>query len=133
MLIYPLTDARMITDSVKNNIDTPVVNSQIVEKTLNLYLKNGVHNKSPYASPIEIDSFESLPNAYIEVAEFDPLHDEGLEYAEALRKNDSKVELNETEGTIHGFDQALESEVVRQCVQRRIAALQKAFDLKIKC
>lgn len=127
MLIYPLTDARMITESVKNFTDTPVVNTKIVEKTLKLYLKNGVYNQIAYASPIEAASFENLPDAYVEVAEFDPLRDEGLKYAEALQKSSINVELNVTEGTIHGFDMAEESEVVHRIVERRIAALKKAF------
>lgn len=35
-------------------------------------------------SPVEAESFEGLPPAYIETAEFDCLHDDGILYAEKL-------------------------------------------------
>jgi len=35
-----------------------------------------------YYSPVEADSFDGLPPAYIETAEFDCLHDDGILYAD---------------------------------------------------
>jgi len=37
-------------------------------------------------SPVEADSFSGLPPAYIETAEFDCLHDDGILYAQLLRE-----------------------------------------------
>jgi acetyl esterase/lipase len=37
-----------------------------------------------------------LPGAYIEAAQFDCLHDEGLEYAEKLRKSGTEVMVSDT-------------------------------------
>jgi len=127
MLIYPVTDARQITESIKNYTDTPLWNSRLTKKMWKLYLKDGVPDNREYASPMEAMSFENLPDAYVEVSEFDCLRDEGIAYAEALQKSGVNVELNKTIGTIHGFEIAEKSEIVRESVARRIEALKKAF------
>lgn len=78
MLIYPVTDARQVTESVKEFIDTPLWNGKQNQKMWKLYLGQGVHPNKAYASPMEAASFNNLPDAYIEVAEFDCLRDEGI-------------------------------------------------------
>ena len=127
MLVYPVTDAREITETMKNYTDTPVWNSKQNEKMWKLYLKDGVHSHREYASPMEATSFENLPNSYVEVSEFDCLRDEGINFAGALQKSGSNVELYKTVGTVHGFDMVKKSEIVHQSVERRIEALKKAF------
>jgi acetyl esterase len=127
MLIYPVTDARQSTESIKNYTDTPMWNSGQTKKMWKLYLKHGVQGNREYASPMEATSFENLPDAYVEVSEFDCLRDEGIAYAEALQKSGVNVELNQTTGTVHGFEIAEKSEIVRLSVGRRIEALKKAF------
>ncbi|MCL6457480.1 MAG: alpha/beta hydrolase [Gorillibacterium sp.] len=127
MLIYPVTDARQITESIKKYIDTPMWNSKLNEKMWKLYLKDGVHHNREYASPMEAASLENLPDSYVEVSEFDCLRDEGINFAEALMENGIHVELYKTKGTVHGFDIAEKSEIVLQSVARRIEVLKKAF------
>lgn len=127
LLIYPVTDQRQNTESMKKYTDTPMWNSILNKKMWDLYLKNGLHGPKEYASPMEAASFTNLPNAYIEVAEFDCLRDEGINYAHALKNSDIGVELNITEGTIHGYDMEEASEIVLTNKMKRIQALQKAF------
>lgn len=127
MLIYPVTDARQMTESVKEFTDTPLWNGKQNQKMWQLYLGQGVHSNKEYASPMEATSLENLPEAYVEVAEFDCLRDEGINFAEALRESDILVELNKTKGTIHGFEIAENSEIVRQSVIKRVEALKNAF------
>jgi acetyl esterase/lipase len=127
MLIYPVTDARQITESMKNYVDTPMWNSKLNKKMWELYLKDGIQGEREYASPMEAASLESLPDTYVEVTEFDCLRDEGINYAEALRKSGNHVELYKTTGTIHGFEIAENSEIINQCIEKRIAALKEAF------
>lgn len=128
MLIYPVTDARQQTESIKKYIDTPLWNSRQTEKMWKLYLKDGLPENRKYASPMEAASLENMPASYIEVAEFDCLRDEGINFAEALQKSGVQVELNKTTGTIHGFEIAEKSELVHQIIEKRITVLQKAFD-----
>lgn len=127
MLIYPVTDARQTTHSINKYTDTPLWDSVQNREMWKAYLQNGTPEHREYASPMEARSFHSLPPAYIEVSEFDCLHDEGVDYAEALRNGSVDVELNKTEKTIHGFEMAKDSEVVKRCVKERTAALKKAF------
>lgn len=44
-----------------------------------------------------------------------------------LRQFGVACELHNTEGTIHGFDIVLDSQIVRECVDRRIAFLKRVF------
>jgi acetyl esterase len=127
MLVYPVTDARQITESIKNYVDTPMWNSRLNKKMWELYLRDGVPIKREYLSPMEAASLDNMPASYVEVSEFDCLHDEGINFAEALKNSGVQVELNKTKGTVHGFDVAEKSEIVRRCVEKRIAALKNAF------
>ncbi len=127
LLIYPVTDARQVTASMKNFVDTPIWNSGLTRQMWNLYLKNGIPGPRAYASPMEADSFKGLAPAYIEVAEFDCLRDEGVNFADALKQDGVQAELHETKGTMHGFEVSVKSEFVKQILARRVEALQKAF------
>ncbi|SHH65859.1 Acetyl esterase/lipase [Sporobacter termitidis DSM 10068] len=127
LLIYPVTDARQLTESIKRYDDTPMWNSTLNKKMWKLYLRDAPDCGRGYASPIEALSLERLPGAYIEVAEFDCLRDEAVNFANALRASGVPAELMETKGTVHGFDIALDSAVVRQSVAGRIDALKKAL------
>ena len=71
-----------------------------------------------------------MPPAYIETAEFDCLHDDGIRYAEALKAAEIPVMLIETKGTFHGYDTVMTSPVVQQCMHQRLARLREAFDIK---
>ncbi|MBM7632353.1 alpha/beta hydrolase [Geomicrobium sediminis] len=127
MLIYPVTDARQNTNSMKVYVDTPMWNSKLNKKMWDLYLQDGVGDLRNYASLMENDSLAGLPNAYIEVAQYDCLHDEGLNYANKLISNGQQVELNDTKGTVHGYDMVENSKIVISNKKKRINALKKAF------
>lgn len=125
MLLYPVTDRRMITDSVKLYTDTPMCNSRDMETYFKLYLKDGEIGNIPYLSPIEADSLEGLPDAYVEVAEFDCLRDEGLAYAAAMEQAGVPVQVHEVKGAMHGYDIAVGSSLVNDLMAQRIAFFQK--------
>ena len=80
-----------------------------------------------YYSPVEADSFDSLPPAYIETAEFDCLHDDGILYAEKLREAGIEVVLNETKGTMHGFDIMQKAPTTKAALAARIDYMRKMF------
>jgi len=127
MLVYPVTDARQNSETIKKYVDTPLWDSIENNKMWKMYLKDGDFNQRAYASPMEATSFMDLPDAYVEVSEFDCLRDEGILYAEALEKSGCRVELNKTVGTIHGFEIAEKSKITSESVNRRVKALQRVF------
>ena len=130
MLMYPAA-GNVETESQRKYTDTPMCNSRDMEKYGKLYRPDPSVGNNVYASPIEAESLEGLPAAYIETAEFDCLRDGGILYAERLRQERVQVELYNTEGTIHGFDIVLDSSIVRGCVDRRVEFLKQCFAGKI--
>ena len=127
MLIYPAA-GDVETESVRKYTDTPMCNSRDMEKYGKLYRPDPSVGNNVYASPIEAASLEGLPAAYVETAEFDCLRDGGVLYAERLRQFGVSAELYNTEGTMHGFDIVLDSPIVRECVNRRVAFLKRVFE-----
>lgn len=67
------------------------------------YFPKEEDRKSCFVSPIFAKSFESLPEALIITAEFDPVRDEGQAYAEKLRQTGIAVKEVCYKGMIHGF------------------------------
>jgi acetyl esterase len=57
----------------------------------------------PYASPMHAEDLSGLPPAVAVVAGHDPLRDEGIAYAEALRRAGVPVVQRYFEGGVHGF------------------------------
>lgn len=126
MLIYPVLDARQQTDSMKRFIDTPIWNARQNKKMWNLYCKETSNHA--YSSPAQTPSFLGLPKAYIEANEFDCLRDEAIEYARQLQQAEVEVVLNQTKGTVHGFELNWKSEYTQQIIRERVAYMQHQFN-----
>lgn len=126
MLVYPVTDQRGDTDSMRKYTHTPMCNSRDIQKYLNLCMPK---NKEEFnlVSPMEEDDLSSLPMAYVETAEFDCLRDDGIGYAKRLEEAGNTVELYNTVGTMHGFDFITKSPIVQDCIDHRVAFLTKVF------
>lgn len=125
MLIYPVTNAKMKSASMKKFTDTPMWNSKNNKKMWELYLKGTDEKQRKEASPMQAKLPQNIPNTYIEVAEYDPLHDDGIEYYNRLSSNGAKVELNETFGTVHGYDMILNSKTTKNNIEKRIKFLKE--------
>jgi acetyl esterase len=54
-------------------------------------------------SPLAATDLAGLPPAYVMVAGFDPLHDEGVEYAEKLKAAGVSVTVADYPGLVHDF------------------------------
>lgn len=120
MLIYPATDRRMLTESMQKYTDTPVWDAKLSKMMWDAYLGGQQEEHIEYASPMEADSLIAFPKTYMEVAEFDCLHDEGITFYERLLEYGTEVELHEVKGACHGFENVFESQIARQCMARRV-------------
>ncbi len=127
MLIYPVIDIRMMSKTAIKYKDSPIWNSRMSKRMWELYLRNGVAEKIEYISPILAKDFSNLPPAFIEVCEFDSLYDEGVMYAETLKKYNIPVELSKIEGGIHAFDSIENTELTKNAMDLRCNALLHAF------
>ena len=123
MLVYPVTDGTMQTDSMKKFSDTPLWNAKNNRRMWSYYCKN-----SPYdASPLHSCLPPIIPDTYIELAEYDCLHDEGMLYGKKLIEAGASVEINETLGTIHGYDSAINTKIAARNIEKRISFLKRKF------
>ncbi len=68
-----------------------------------MYLHNKEDAKNPIAAPLLAADLSGLPPALVIVSGFDPLRDEGIAYADRLKKSGILVRLSVYEEMIHGF------------------------------
>jgi len=129
MLAYPVTDAEMRTESMKRYTDTPKWNALDNERMWQYYCGEDPDLRKQ-ASPMHAAIPEKMPPTYIETAQFDCLHDEGLLFAQRVKEAGADVEINDTQGTFHGYDDAIDTQIVRKNVERRIAFLRRWFAKK---
>lgn len=130
LLVYPVTDRRMTSPSMRAFRDTPMWDARLSAKMWRWYLpKDGVPGGTP-VSPCEAASLEGLPDAYVETCEFDALRDEAAAYAEALGAAGVRVTLRATKGTCHGYDLFRKSGAAQESVRSRCAALREAFYIR---
>lgn len=117
MLVYPVLDRRMQMQSMQAFSDTPMWNARLNKKMWQYYLADG-----QYRSPAEEGDFSFFPPTYLETAEYDCLHDEGVAFAEKLREQHVPVTVRETSGTMHGYDIVRRSAITQESIMARCAA-----------
>ena len=120
LLIYPVTDRRMMTESMKKYTDTPVWNAKLSKMMWDAYLDGQIPEHMEYVSPIEASTFEHFPPVYMEVAEYDCLRDEGILLCERLKEENISVEFHEIKNACHSFETVIDSSIARRCMERRI-------------
>lgn len=107
ILIYPALNNCYTEDSpypsVKENGTDYLLTSVKMEDYLNLYESTPADRQNPYFAPLVAHDFSRLPRTLILTAEFDPLRDEGEDYAKKLEEAGNEVELHRMKGAFHGF------------------------------
>lgn len=127
VLIYPATDETMTTESMRKFLDTPLWNAKYNKKMWNMYLKNATDEERNIAVPMRNLLPEVLPPTYVEAAEFDCLHDEAIEYAKKLNGIAKQIEINETKGTVHGYDVLQKHPITQDNIAKRIRFMEKCL------
>lgn len=98
-LLYPVTGAHG-SESRRANADAFILTAADMKKFDELYAGDPADWR---VSPLAAASFQGLPPALIEVAAHDPLHDDGVLYAEALSAAGVEVQLVDFPAMPHGF------------------------------
>ncbi|WP_455883530.1 alpha/beta hydrolase [Pseudomonas putida] len=101
VLIYPGLGGPADLPSRRDCRDAPLLSTADTECYLALYLR-GAAKPSPYAMPLLAEDFSGLPKALIAVAQFDPLRDDGILYAERLQAAGVPAVLYPGKGLVHG-------------------------------
>jgi acetyl esterase len=108
LLIYPITDFMPEFDSYQRNGRDYFLTTETILWFWNHYLHAPEQGREWRASPIRASELTGLPPAIVLVAEFDPLYDEGLVYADRLAAAGVRVERIISPGQIHGFIRRLD-------------------------
>ena len=104
LLLYPVTDLRGRYRSRTLFADGFFLTAEDMDWFTAHYLDgSGVDEKDPRVSPLLADDLSGLAPALVVTAGFDPLRDEGNEYAEAMRAAGVPVDLREYGSLIHAF------------------------------
>lgn len=103
LLIYPATDFRCIAQSHLHNGEGYLLTSRLIDFFCSNFLDSEADRLDWRLSPALAASHAGLPPALVLTAGYDPLVDEGREYAEQLRAAGNAVEYVCFEGQFHGF------------------------------
>jgi acetyl esterase len=129
LLIYPVIDATMESESYRDNADGYLLSRTMMAWFWDLYCPDVDLRADPLASPITAEDLSTLPPALVMTAEFDPLRDEGEAYAQRLKAAGVEVEVRRFDGLVHGFfSQAGIIEAAREGVDLAVKALRKAHN-----
>lgn len=101
-LIYPMIDPACDSESARALTDGPVLSHDILRWFWECYLAGHSTAVEPLAAVMHAD-LAGLPSATVLTAEFDPLRDEGEEFAGKLRALGIPVVSRRYLGMAHGF------------------------------
>lgn len=105
-LIYPVTDINTKTESYRTCALAPMLTSAEMHHYLDAYLGNQRDNPDVYAMPGLAKDLSNLPPALVHTAEYDPLRDEGRNYADRLKAAGNSVIYRCAKGMVHSFIRA---------------------------
>ena len=127
-LLYPFLDASGQSESAKQYTDVPMWNAKSSKKLGKIVHHDFAATPLPYRSPLDASDFSFMPPTYIEVAEYDALHDDGIHYAEILENLGIEHELHQPIGTMHAFDTKVNAPTTKRMVEYRISFLKAHFE-----
>jgi acetyl esterase len=103
LLIYPRTAPDEESPSHRALADGYLLTRRTILWFHDLYRASDEDRRDFRYAPLVCRDLSRLPPALVIVAEFDPLKDEGLEYARRLRAAGNPVEAVTYAGMVHGF------------------------------
>ena len=101
-LVYPSVDLTLSSPSMDEEADAPFFTRADAHAFREHHL-GGQDPRAPCASPLFAPDHSGLPPALVQVAEHDPIRDDGVRYAGVLRDAGVPVRFTEYVGMPHGF------------------------------
>lgn len=128
LLLYPVTQVDRTTNSLRDLAEGYFLTKSGMDWFGDCLFVNGGDRSDPRVSVLNASSHTDLPPAFVATAGFDPLKDEGREYAEKLMAAGVTTEHKHYEAFIHGFYQmAGLSPAAKEAVKEAAAAMKKAL------
>lgn len=103
ILVTPITDCRLQTESYQKFETTPVISKSDIVSFIHSYVKEEKDILNPLVSPLLSKTNFLLPKTFILSSEYDPLHDDAELYAKALLKDNTRLLYYECPSAFHNF------------------------------
>ncbi len=103
LLFYPVADTQRTRPSHQRYAEGFLLESETLQWFYRQYTPEAEQRGDWRTSPLLAQGLTALAPAYISLAEYDPLYDEGLEYAELLKSTGTQVTLLTQNGLTHDF------------------------------
>ncbi|OVZ59995.1 hypothetical protein CDO44_10545 [Pigmentiphaga sp. NML080357] len=103
VLLYPGTSAWQDTASHRIYAEGYLLDAKTIQWFFNQYLRDDADRMDWRFAPLDAPEFSGLAPALLQLAECDPLVDEGLAYGRKLADARVPVEIEVYEGAIHSF------------------------------
>ncbi|MEJ1970766.1 MAG: alpha/beta hydrolase [Rhizomicrobium sp.] len=103
LLLFPVVQVGELTASLKEFAVGYFLEKDTLDWFYDSYLPADADKSDPRISPLRAKDLSGLPAAYIMLGGFDPLHDEGMQYADRLRAAGVKVTVADHSDMVHCF------------------------------
>ncbi len=103
LLMFPVTQIGNETVSLREFAQGYLLERATLEWFYDCYLPPDADKTDPRISPLNSKDFAGLPPAYVMLGGFDPLHDEGKDYADKLRAAGVPVTVADYPDMVHVF------------------------------
>ncbi|MEJ0025232.1 MAG: alpha/beta hydrolase [Rhizomicrobium sp.] len=103
MLLFPVVQVGEETASMREFAVGYFLEKDTLDWFYASYLPADADRSDPRISPLRAKDLSGLPPAYVMLGGYDPLHDEGMQYADKLRAAGVKVEVADFTDMVHDF------------------------------
>jgi acetyl esterase len=103
LLMFPPTDLAADTQSRRKWTEGYFLDKLTIDWFFENYLPKSTDRRDPRLSPLRAADLRGVAPVYLMTAEFDPLHDEGLDYAARLRESGVPVTVMDYPNLVHDF------------------------------
>jgi len=128
LLVYPCTAPEPETPSHRKFAEGYILTRNAITWFYKQYVRSAKDFQDFRFAPLVADDLANLPPALVLVAGFDPLRDEGVDYAKRMIEAGNRVTLANYEGMVHGFYlMGAAVDAAKRAIAQSAQALREAF------